>query len=70
MLRLAAALYDNHAGISILNREWSQVGIKIQLLGIGIILAGIALSTNDIISFSLGIVGAVLCIAGVFVKKN
>ena len=46
------------------------MGIKIQLLGIGIILAGIAQSTNDIISFSLGIVGAILCIAGVFVRKN
>ena len=46
------------------------MGVKIQLLGIGIVLTGIAFSTNNIISFSLGIFGAILCIAGVFVKKN
>ena len=45
-------------------------GLKIELLGIGIILLGIALSTNNIFGYSLGVVGfGVICI-GYFWKKE
>ncbi|MDD6320090.1 MAG: hypothetical protein PUA63_04440 [Oscillospiraceae bacterium] len=45
-------------------------GTKIALLGIGIILLGIAISTNNFFGFTLGAIGfGVVCI-GCFWKKG
>ena len=45
-------------------------GIKTQLLGIGIILCGIALSLNNFIGLAGGIFGIAAVIAGYFVKDH
>jgi hypothetical protein len=45
-------------------------GIRIELLGIGLILLGIALSTNNFLAWILGVVGFGVVAVGVFLKDN
>ena len=44
--------------------------IKIELLGIGIILLGIALSTNHFLAYTLGVIGFCVIAAGCFWKNS
>ena len=46
------------------------MGIKIMLLGIAAILAGIALSISNIFAFAGGVAGLLLSIARIFVRDN
>lgn len=46
------------------------MGIKIMLLGIAAILAGIALSISNIFAFAGGVARLLLSIAGIFVRDN
>jgi hypothetical protein len=45
-------------------------GIRIELLGIGVILLGIALSTNNFLAYTLGVIGFGVVAAGTFLKDN
>lgn len=45
-------------------------GIRIELLGIGIILLGIALSTNNFWAYTLGVVGFGIISMGCFWKEK
>jgi uncharacterized membrane protein len=45
-------------------------GIRIELLGIGVILLGIALSTNNFLAYTLGVIGFGVVAAGAFLKDN
>lgn len=45
-------------------------GIKIELLGIGIVLLGIALSTNNFFAYTLGVIGFGVVVAGCFLKNK
>ena len=45
-------------------------GIRIELLGIGVILVGIALSTNNFWSYTLRVVGFVIISMGCFWKEK
>lgn len=44
--------------------------IKIELFGIAIILLGIALTTNNIFGYILGILGFGIVVAGCFLKDK
>lgn len=46
------------------------MGKKIMLLGIAIILAAIALSINNIITFGGGIAGLLIAIIGLFIRDK
>lgn len=45
-------------------------GIKLQLFGIGIILLGIAMSTNNFIGYAGGILGIVIVAAGYIMQDK
>lgn len=45
-------------------------GIKLELLGIGVMLLGLALSTNNVFSYAGGVAGLVLIAAGCFLKGD
>lgn len=45
-------------------------GIKIELLGIGVILLGIAISTNNIWGYTLGVIGFGTISMGCFWKNK
>ncbi len=45
-------------------------GIRIELLGIGVILLGIALSTNNFWAYTLGVVGFGIISMGCFWKEK
>ncbi|MBR5873768.1 MAG: hypothetical protein IKY90_03415 [Oscillospiraceae bacterium] len=45
-------------------------GIKIELLGIGIILLGLAISTNNFFGYVSGILGFGIIVAGCFYKEK
>lgn len=45
-------------------------GIKIELLGIGMMLLGIAVSANNIWGYTFGILGFGVISAGCFLKDN
>lgn len=45
-------------------------GIKIELLGIGIILLGLAISTNNFFGYVGGILGFGIIVAGCFNKEK
>lgn len=45
-------------------------GIKIELCGIGVILLGIALSTNNIFGYVGGIIGFLIIIRGLFINED
>lgn len=44
-------------------------GIKVELLGIGVILLGIALSTYNFWAYILGTIGFVIILIGCFLKR-
>lgn len=46
------------------------MSIKIMILGIAVILAAIALSTNNIITFCGGIAGLLIAIIGLFIQDK
>jgi hypothetical protein len=45
-------------------------GIRIELLGIGVILLGIALSTNNFWAYTLGVIGFGVVAVGCFLKDK
>lgn len=45
-------------------------GIKIELLGIGILLLGLAISTNNFFGYVGGILGFGTIVAGCFIKEK
>lgn len=45
-------------------------GIKLELLGIGVMLLGMALSTNNVFSYAGGVAGLGLIAAGCFLKGD
>ena len=45
-------------------------GIKLELLGIGVMLFGLALSTNNVFSYAGGVAGLGLIAAGCFLKGD
>jgi uncharacterized membrane protein YadS len=45
-------------------------GIKIELLGIGVILLGIALGINNFLSWALGVIGFLVVVVGFFLKDK
>lgn len=45
-------------------------GIKMELLGIGVILLGIALSTNNFLAYTLGVIGFGIVSSGCFWKDK
>ena len=45
-------------------------GIKLELFGIGIILLGIAMSTNNFIGYAGGIIGIIIVAAGFIMKDK
>lgn len=45
-------------------------GIKLELLGIGVMLLGLALSTNNVFSYAGGVAGLGLIAAGCFLKGD
>ena len=45
-------------------------GIKIELLGIAIILLGIAVTTNNFGGYVLGVLGFGIAVVGCFLKDN
>lgn len=45
-------------------------GLKLELLGIGIILLGIALSLNNFFTYILGIIGFAVVVNGCFWKEK
>ncbi len=46
------------------------MGKKFMLLGIAVILAAIALSTNNFIGICGGIVGLIIAVVGIFIRDN
>lgn len=46
------------------------MGRKIMLLGIAVILAGIALSINNILAFGGGVAGLFIVIIGMFIRDD
>jgi hypothetical protein len=45
-------------------------GIKIELLGIGVILLGFALGSFNFLDWVLGVIGFLVIVVGVFLKDN
>ena len=45
-------------------------GIKIELLGIATILLGIAVTTNNLFGYVLGVLGFGIAVAGCFLKDK
>jgi hypothetical protein len=45
-------------------------GIRIELLGISVILLGIALSTNNFWAYTLGVIGFGVVVVGCFLKDK
>ena len=50
--------------------EDRKMGRKIMLLGIAVILAGIALSISNILAFGGGVAGLLIVIIGMFIRDN
>ena len=51
-------------------REDRKVSKKIILLGIAVILAGIALSISNIFAFGGGVTGLIIVITGLFIRDD
>jgi hypothetical protein len=56
--------------IYVVYQEENMNGIKIELCGIGVILLGIALSTNNIFGYVGGIIGFLIIIRGLFINED